>query len=66
MTRILAERVKGHVTWQARIGADRGRLEVVGIVPPSPMSTVIEPLTEAELRELLGENTELSQAPGVL
>lgn len=51
---VLASRRKGPVTWQARISTDRGRLEVVGIVPPSPEPTTIDVLTERELRELLG------------
>jgi len=52
---VIAERVSrdGLVRWVARIGADRGRLEVVGIVAPSATSTEIEPLTDDELRELL-------------
>lgn len=57
--RVLAERRKGAVTWQARISTDRGRLEVVGLVPASATPTIIEPLTEPELRELLGESAEL-------
>jgi hypothetical protein len=56
---VLAARGKGAVTWQARISHDRGRLEVVGIVPASAMATVIEPLDERELRELLGEGADL-------
>lgn len=56
---ILAERMKGGVIWRAQISQDRGRLEVVGIVPASTTATVIEPLDEQELRELLGEGTEL-------
>jgi hypothetical protein len=52
---ILAARRKGAVTWQARISADRGRLEVVGLVPASATATTIEPLTDHELLELLGE-----------
>lgn len=59
---VLAQRQKGAVTWQARISDDRGRLEVVGIVPPSTTATVIEVLTERELRELLGESTDLHDA----
>lgn len=51
---ILATRCKNGVVWQARISTDRGRLEVVGIVPPSATATTIEVLTEPELRELLG------------
>jgi len=51
---VLASRRKGPVTWQARISTDRGRLEVVGIVPASARPTTIEVLTEPELRELLG------------
>ena len=52
---VLSERTSrcGRVTWQARRSADRGRLEVVGIVAPSALPTVIEPLMEVELRELL-------------
>jgi hypothetical protein len=50
---VLAERVKAGVTWQARISTDRGRLEVIGIVPPSPNPTYVESLTERELLELL-------------
>lgn len=57
--RILAERTKGPVLWRAQISDDRGRLEVVGVVPPSATPTTIEPLTEPELRELLGESAEL-------
>lgn len=55
---VLASRQKGNVTWQARISTDRGRLEVVGIVPASFAPTTIEPLTERELRELLGVENE--------
>lgn len=51
---VLAARQKGPVTWLARISTDRGRLEVVGIVPPSTTATTIEVLTEPELRQLLG------------
>ncbi len=50
---VLAERVKGAVTWQARVSHDRGRLELVGIVQPSATPTVIEPLNTRELMELL-------------
>ena len=50
---VLAERRKGAVVWQARISADRHRLEVVGLVPPSAERTTIEPLNERELRALL-------------
>ena len=56
---VLASRRKGAVEWQARISTDRGRLEVVGIVPASVSPTVIEPLDERELRELLGEGADL-------
>jgi hypothetical protein len=61
---VIASRLKGCVTWQARISSDRGRLEVVGIVPASTAPTVIEPLTEPELLELLGESTELHDESG--
>ena len=50
---VLAERRKGDVLWQARISADRHRLEVVGMVAASAVPTTIEPLNERELRELL-------------
>lgn len=56
--RVLASRRKGCVTWQARISSDRGRLEVVGIIPPSASTTTFEPLNERELLELLGERDE--------
>ena len=52
---VLAERTKNGIVWQARISQDRGRLEVVGLVPPSASPTTIEPLTERELHELLDE-----------
>jgi hypothetical protein len=52
---VLSERVSrnGQVRWQARRSHDRGRLIVVGIVPPSNTETLVEPLNERELRELL-------------
>ncbi|MCC7034016.1 MAG: hypothetical protein IT179_14430 [Acidobacteria bacterium] len=56
---VLSTRTKGAVTWQARISHDHGRLEVVGLVPASTEPTTIEGLTEPELRELLGEPTDL-------
>lgn len=51
---ILSSRVKGGIAWVARISADRGRLQVVAIVPPSSEATEIEPLSEPELLQLLG------------
>jgi hypothetical protein len=52
---VLAERVSadGLVRWQARRSADRGRLIVVGVVAPSDTETLVEPLSERELLELL-------------
>lgn len=50
---ILASRRKGTITWIARIGHDRERLEVRAIVPASLTPIEVEPLTEAELIELL-------------
>ncbi len=52
---VLSERTSrdGKVQWQARRSTDRGRLEVVGIVAASAEPTIISPLTEAELLELL-------------
>ena len=52
---VLAERVSpdGRCRWQARRSSDRGRLVVVGIVEPSDVPTVIEPLSEHQLRALL-------------
>lgn len=61
--RILATRVKDGVTWQARVSADRGRLEVIGIVPASSTPTVIDPLTQAELLELLSDDPQQDE-PG--
>ena len=61
---VLNTRRKGSVTWQARIGTDRDRLEVIGVVAPSTTATEIEPLTEYELLELLGESGGLRQTPG--
>lgn len=60
---ILATRLKGCATWIARIGQDRGRLEVVAVIPPSAEPVEIEPLTDAELRELLGEGADPNQQP---
>ena len=53
--RVIAERksADGRVTWQARISTDRERLEVVAIVAPSATPTIVQLLSEAELRELL-------------
>ncbi len=51
---ILAERIAADGTrWQARRSSDRGRLVVVAIVPASTTETLIHPLTELELLELL-------------
>lgn len=61
---ILATRCKGLVTWQARIASDRDRLEVVGLVPAASTTTTIEPLSERELRELLGEGVDLDSHVG--
>lgn len=52
---VLRELARGGVTRQARPGEDRGRLQVVAIVPPSAAVTVIEALSESELRELLAD-----------
>lgn len=52
---ILSERVTpdGKVRWQARRSSDRGRLLVVAVVSPSDTETLVAPLTEYELRDLL-------------
>lgn len=52
---VLNERLSadGQVRWQARRSRDRGRLVVVGIVAPSTSETLVEPLNERELLELL-------------
>jgi hypothetical protein len=57
VTEILAERVSsdGRVRWQARRSADRGRLIVVGVVQPSDVPTIVTPLTDEQLRDLLGD-----------
>lgn len=54
---VLTERMSrnGQVRWQARRSHDRGRLIVVGVVAPSDRETLVEPLNERELLELLGE-----------
>ena len=56
---VLAERTKNGVRWLARVGFDRGRLEVLALVPPSDTVTAVEPLTSDELLELLGEPSAL-------
>lgn len=43
----------GIVTWQVIRSADRGRLAIRGVVPPSTVPTVIQALSEGELRLLL-------------
>jgi hypothetical protein len=52
---VLSERLSrdGKVRWQARLSHDRGRLIVVGVVAPSNTETLVEPLDERELLELL-------------
>ena len=52
---VLAERLSrnGQVRWQARRSQDRGRLIVVGVVAASNTETLVEPLNERELLELL-------------
>ena len=52
--RVLGEFQKGGVLWLARVGSDRGRLEVVAIVPPAVEPQVIPLLTDGELRAPLG------------
>jgi hypothetical protein len=53
---VLAERTsRDGCVWQARVSADRGRLHVVCVVPASDVPTVVEALTESELRQLLHE-----------
>lgn len=61
---VLAERMKGGVIWRAQISHDRGRLQVCGIVPASTTATVIEPLDERELLELLGVGADLDDRTG--
>jgi hypothetical protein len=51
---VLAEHVDGAgITWQARIAADRGRLQVIAIVPPGDTVATIERLSDTELQQLL-------------
>src|SRR5262245_12061505 len=52
---VIAERRSrdGRVTWQARISPDRGRLEVVAVVEANDQSTIVEILSDTELKELL-------------
>lgn len=57
---ILAERVAADGTrWQARRSSDRGRLVVYAVIPPSSAETLVAPLSERELVELLeGDSAE--------
>jgi hypothetical protein len=48
---VLRELVRHDIRWQARRSEDRGRLEVVAVVPASATATVVQLLSEAELRE---------------
>lgn len=52
---VLASRRKDNVTWQLRVGFDRNRTELIGIVPASSVPTIISALSDAERLELLGE-----------
>src|SRR5689334_2379957 len=52
---ILRERVIDGITWRAQVSGDRGRLEVVAVIPASDEPRVLHLLTEPQLRELLGE-----------
>jgi len=52
---VLRELTRDGLTWQARRSEDRGRLQVVAIVPPSTTPTIVEALSDTELRELLTE-----------
>jgi hypothetical protein len=57
--RILAELTKPDgARWQARIGHDRDRLEVVAIVPACAEPQVIALLSDSELRALLAEGSD--------
>lgn len=64
---LLSERTSadGRVVWQARRSSDRGRLIVVGIVAPSDTPTIIEPLNEIQLRDLLEGTPSVSAAPWI-
>jgi hypothetical protein len=51
---VLAEHVDGAgIRWEARIAADRGRLQVVAVVQPSDTVTTIERLSDSALQQLL-------------
>jgi hypothetical protein len=53
---VLAARpAAGGVVWQARVSADRSRLEVVAIVPASATPAVVERLSDSDLKELLAQ-----------
>jgi hypothetical protein len=61
-TMILAERTAPDgIRWQARVSADRARLEVVAIVPASVEPTVVTLLSDRDLRELLAEGAEQNE-----
>ena len=61
-TRILAERLKDGVLWRAFVSNDRGWLQVCAVVPPSVEPTIVELLTDSELRELLAEGADQNDA----
>lgn len=50
---LLAEGRLDGVRWQALQGPDRNRLRAVAVVPPSQDVTLVEALTERQLRILL-------------
>lgn len=54
---VLARRPSGHPAayWEARVGSDRARLEVVLVVQPSSTPIVVPMLTNVELEALLSE-----------
>jgi hypothetical protein len=61
---ILRELTRDGVTWQARRSGDRGRLQLVAIVPPSPTPTVIEALSDTDIRALLSDDSPSASTSG--
>jgi hypothetical protein len=60
---VLSQLVTDGIVWQLRRSVDRGRLEVVAVVPASVSPTVIRSLTDRELRALLVDTPALRPEP---
>jgi hypothetical protein len=63
---VLAEHVDADgIVWQARIGADRGRLECVAVIPPREAPIAVQRLSDAGLQQLLAATPADAQLPWV-